>query len=97
MSKIRIKKYFFETAIIYKIFWGVSAVSNNFLKDDLSPKFHYCVCFFFRAYPSLNLTLHVSKDQQSVQCVLPGLRYDDIDHTGKIILTTHNRAMKRSR
>lgn len=41
-----------------------------------------------RAYPSLNLTLHVSKDQTAVQCVLPGLRFDDIDHSGQPNMAT---------
>ncbi|KAK3610403.1 hypothetical protein CHS0354_008692 [Potamilus streckersoni] len=36
-----------------------------------------------RAYPSLNLVLNVSKDLHEVGIVLPGLRFDDIDHTGQ--------------
>ncbi|KAH3770483.1 uncharacterized protein LOC127845427 [Dreissena polymorpha] len=36
-----------------------------------------------RAYPSLNLMIHVNNDRTGVQVVLPGLRYDDIDHTGQ--------------
>ena len=54
-------------------------VLHHNLATQLSLKMKY-----FRAYPSLNLTLHVSKDRQSVQCVLPGLRFDDIDHTGMV-------------
>ena len=53
--------------------------------------FVYC-----RAYPSLNLTLHVSKDQTAVQCVLPGLRFDDIDHSGtqQTVDTVHSWYLK---
>lgn len=41
-----------------------------------------------RSYPSLNLMIHVSKDQHTVQVVLPGLRFDDIDHTGQPNIVT---------
>lgn len=36
-----------------------------------------------RAYPSLNLRLNVNSKQNEVDIVLPGLRYDDMDHFGK--------------
>ncbi|XP_063440760.1 uncharacterized protein LOC134721591 [Mytilus trossulus] len=36
-----------------------------------------------RAYPSLNLRLNVNSKQNEVDIVLPGLRYDDIDHFGQ--------------
>ena len=42
---------------------------------------------FYRAYPSLNLSINVKQDKHAVQVVLPGLRFDDIDHTGNFIST----------
>ncbi|XP_045193464.1 uncharacterized protein LOC123549431 [Mercenaria mercenaria] len=41
-----------------------------------------------RAYPSLNLMIQVSKDLNAVQVVLPGLRFDDINHTGQPNMVT---------
>ncbi|KAL4234946.1 hypothetical protein ACF0H5_006588 [Mactra antiquata] len=41
-----------------------------------------------RAYPSLNLKVNVNKDQNTVHIVLPGLRFDDIDHTGQPNMVT---------
>ncbi|CAL1529116.1 unnamed protein product [Lymnaea stagnalis] len=36
-----------------------------------------------RAYPSLNLRVEVHKDQHKALALLPGLRFDDISHTGQ--------------
>ncbi|XP_005095002.1 uncharacterized protein LOC101859847 [Aplysia californica] len=36
-----------------------------------------------RCYPSLNLRIEVHKEQHKALALLPGLRYDDINHTGQ--------------
>lgn len=39
-----------------------------------------------RAYPSLNLRIDVDQQHHQAHVNLPGLRYDDIDHTGDIFI-----------
>ncbi|WAR11717.1 hypothetical protein MAR_025897 [Mya arenaria] len=46
-------------------------------------KYSYAFQRLHRAYPSLNLMIQVNAPKNEVQVVLPGLRYDDIDHTGQ--------------
>lgn len=41
---------------------------------------------YFRAYPSLKLRINVNAARNEVDVVMPGLRYDDIDFTGMLVV-----------
>lgn len=41
---------------------------------------------YFRAYPSLKLRINVNAVRNEVDVVMPGLRYDDIDFTGMLVV-----------
>lgn len=44
------------------------------------------VILYFRAYPSLKLRINVNAARNEVDVVMPGLRYDDIDFTGMLVV-----------
>ena len=46
--------------------------------------FYFNLIFvIFRAYPSLKMKVNINDSRSEVDVVLPGLRFDDIDHTGQ--------------
>lgn len=57
------------------------SVNKKVLKE-----YKILVILYFRAYPSLKLRINVNAARNEVDVVMPGLRYDDIDFTGMLVV-----------